>query len=415
MSILFRNARVVDATHHDPDARLDVRVEDGRISEIGADLPVRGAEVVDVAGRVLMPGLIDCHVHVMASMVNLGLNAKLPNAFALFRAMPILRGMIERGFTSVRDAGGADYALAQCVAEGLIVGPRLFTSGKALSQTGGHGDFRARMEYGSPDSCPCAQYGAIGRIVDGVDELRRAIRQEIRQGATQIKIMASGGVSSPTDPIGNLQFSEEEIKAAVAEARSHQTYVMAHAYTAQAISRAVSLGVRTIEHGNLVDDDAAALMAKMGAFAVPTLITYVAMRDEGAEQGYPLESQKKNVTVLEQGLDSLRIYQKHNVKMAYGSDLLGSMHQRQSEELQLRAQVYSPYEVILQATSIAAEVLNMQGQLGVIAPGAIADILIVEGDPTIDLAVLGEHGRHIPVVMKDGKFVKRNGEITAPA
>ncbi|MGF6414870.1 amidohydrolase family protein [Paraburkholderia sp. MM5482-R1] len=410
MSTLFKNARIIDAAHPGSSQLQDVYVADGIIRAVGSSLDVRAEEVIDVDGKVLMPGLIDCHVHVVASMVNLGLNAKLPNAFALFRAAPILRDMLNRGFTSVRDAGGADFALAQCIAEGLISGPRLFTSGKALSQTGGHGDFRARMDYSSPDSCPCAQYGSIGRIVDGVDELRKAIRQEIRQGATQIKIMASGGVSSPTDPIGNLQFSDDEIKAAVEEARAHQTYVMAHAYTAQAIRRAVAHGVRTIEHGNLIDDETAAFMASVGAYVVPTLITYEAMRDEGAAQGYPIESQKKNVTVLGRGLDSLRIYKKHGVKMAYGSDLLGSMHQRQSEEMQIRAQVYTPYEVILQATSVAAEVLNMQDQLGIIAEGAIADVLVVDGDPTNDLSILGNQGANIPLIMKDGVFVKRNGK-----
>jgi imidazolonepropionase-like amidohydrolase len=204
-----------------------------------------------------------------------------------------------------------------------------------------------------------------------------------------------------------LQFSEEEIKAAVEEARAHQTYVMAHAYTAEAIHRVVALGVRTIEHGNLIDDETAAFMASKGAFVVPTLITYEAMRDEGAEQGYPIESQIKNVTVLERGLDSLRIYKRHSVKMAYGSDLLGSMHQRQSEELQIRAKVFTPYEVILQATSVAADVLNMQGKLGIIAEGAIADILIVDGDPANNLGVLGNQGKNIDYIMKDGAFAKR--------
>jgi len=408
MSVLFKNARIIDAAHDGSSGVKDVYVRNGLIEKVGEALNVPAEDIIDAAGRTLLPGLIDCHVHVLASMVNIGMNAKMPNAFALFRAMPILRGMLDRGFTSVRDAGGADFALARCVEEGLVPGPRLFTSGKALSQTGGHGDFRARMDFSSPDHCPCAQYGAIGRVVDGADELRKAIRQEIRQGATQIKIMASGGVSSPTDPIGNLQFSEEEIKAAVEEARAHQTYVMAHAYTAEAIHRAVALGVRTIEHGNLIDDETAAFMASKGAFVVPTLITYEAMRDEGAEQGYPIESQIKNVTVLERGLESLRIYKKHGVKMAYGSDLLGSMHQRQSEELQIRAKVFTPYEVILQATSVAADVLNMQGKLGIIAEGAIADILVVNGDPANDLRVLGSQGKNIDYIMKDGAFAKRS-------
>lgn len=407
MLTLLKNARIVDVNHADDDTRYDVLVEDGVIREVAAGITLQSdAHVVDVGGKTVMPGLIDCHVHVLASLANLGTNAKLPNAFALFRAVPILKGMLERGFTTVRDAGGADHALAQSIENGLIDGPRLFPSGKALSQTGGHGDFRARLDH-SPDDCPCQQYyGAIARIVDGVDAIRRAIRQEIRQGATQIKIMASGGVSSPTDPIGNLQFSDDEIRAAVAEARAHQTYVMAHAYTAQAIKRAVMLGVRTIEHGNLIDDDAAQTMAEHGAFVVPTLITYEATRTDGAAAGFPADSLVKNAAVLQKGLDSLEIYKRHNVKMAYGSDLLGSMHERQSEELMIRTRAFSPYEVICQATSVAAEVLGKTGELGVVAAGATADLLVVDGDPLRDIAVLGESGRYLDAIMKQGRFFR---------
>ncbi len=407
MLTLLKGGRIVDVNHNQDDQLYDVLIEDGVIREIDRDLKVNSdVNVLDLAGRTLMPGLIDCHVHVMASMANLGMNAKLPNAFALLRAVPIVRGMLERGFTSVRDAGGADFALAQALDTGLAVGPRLFTSGKALSQTGGHADFRVRLDH-SPDNCPCSQYyGAIGRIVDGVDEIRRAIRQEIRQGATQIKIMASGGVSSPNDPIGNLQFSEDEIRAAVAEAHQHQTYVMAHAYTAQAIRRAVELGVRTIEHGNLIDDDAASAMAQRGAFVVPTLITYEACRTDGAEAGFPEDALFKNAAVLQKGLESLEIYKRHNVKMAYGSDLLGTMHQRQSEELMLRTRAFSSYEVICQATSVAAEVLNKTGELGVVAPGAMADLLVVDGDPLKDIGLLGEQGRHLDLIMKNGRIFK---------
>ncbi|WP_438391636.1 amidohydrolase family protein [Caballeronia sp. DA-9] len=407
MLILFKSARIVDVNHNEDDQPYDVLVEDGVIREVDTHVGVSSeATVLDIKGKTLMPGLIDCHVHVMASMANLGTNAKLPNAFALFRAIPILRGMLERGFTSVRDAGGADYALAQAVETGLAEGPRLFTSGKAISQTGGHADFRVRLDH-SPDNCPCSQYyGAIGRIVDGVDEIRRAIRQEMRQGATQIKIMASGGVSSPSDPIGNLQFSEDEIRAAVAEARQHQTYVMAHAYTAQAIRRAVEFGVRTIEHGNLVDDETAKVMADRGAFVVPTLITYEACRTDGAQAGFPEDSLVKNAAVLQKGLDSLEIYKRNKVRMAYGSDLLGTMHQRQSEELMLRTRAFSNHQVICQATSVAAEVLNKAHELGVVAAGAIADLLVVNGNPLADIGVLGQQGRHLDVIMKQGLLFK---------
>ena len=230
-----------------------------------------------------MPGLIDLHVHVIAVQLNLPQQMAMPNVLVTFRSAPILRDMLRRGYTTVRDAGGAGHAFKVAVEQGLVQGPRLFVSGRALSQTGGHGDGRPRSDFMQGDSpCPCCvRVGALARVADGVDEVRRAVRQELQMGADQIKIMASGGVASPTDPVGAWGYSEDEIRAIVAEARARQTYVLAHAYTAEAISRAVRCGVRTIEHGNLVDAEAARLMAGQGAYVVPTLITYEALANEG--------------------------------------------------------------------------------------------------------------------------------------
>jgi imidazolonepropionase-like amidohydrolase len=344
-------------------------------------------------------------VHVIASLVNVGANAALPNALATLQAVPILKGMLRRGFTTVRDAGGADFALAEAVERGLVEGPRLFVSGRALSQTGGHGDLRGRYNDAEPCAC-CRQAGNLARIVDGVDEVRKAVREEIKAGAHQIKIMASGGVASPTDPIHFLGYSRGEITAISEEAAHADTYVMAHAYTARAIKRAVECGVRTIEHGNLIDDDAAAAMRLRNAFAVPTLVTYEALASDGARLGMPPESVAKIALVREAGLKSLEIFRRNGIPMAYGSDLLGPMHDRQSEEFVLRAQVLSPHEVIKSATATAAEVLRMEGKLGVVAPGAQADLISVAGDPLKDLSLLGDQGRHIPLIMKGGIAVK---------
>ena len=255
--IVFEHADVLDASAGTLLRDRFVRTEGSTIAEV-SDKPVdtMGARVVDARGKVLMPGLIDCHVHVLASMLNAGRLAKLPNVLTVLRAVPILQGMLMRGFTTVRDAAGADWSLAEAVRTGLVQGPKIFPSGRALSQTGGHGDFRERSDVIEP--CPCTpKIGAIGRVVDGVDAIRRAVREEIQMGATQIKIMASGGVASPTDPIHYLGFSEDEIRAAVEEASNADTYVLAHAYTPKAISRAVRCGVRTIEHGNLIDAESA--------------------------------------------------------------------------------------------------------------------------------------------------------------
>jgi imidazolonepropionase-like amidohydrolase len=404
--ILLRNAAVLDGTL--PERRLgcDVLIEGNTIREV-AERPLRAesATVLDIGGRTLMPGLIDCHVHVIASLVNLGANAAMPSALVTLQTVPILKAMLRRGFTTVRDAGGADFALAEAVERGLVEGPRLFVSGRALSQTGGHGDLRGR--YNESEPCACSrQAGNLARVVDGVDAVRKAVREEIKAGAHQIKIMASGGIASPTDPIHFLGYSRGEIAAIAEEAAHADTYVMAHAYTARAIKRAVECGVRTIEHGNLIDDDAAAAMRVRNAFAVPTLVTYEALAADGARLGMPPDSVAKIALVREAGLKSLEIFRRNGIPMAYGSDLLGPMHDRQSEEFVLRAQALSPHEVIKSATSTAAEVLRMEGKLGVVAPGAQADLIAVTGDPLKDLSLLGDQGRHIPLIMKGGIAVK---------
>jgi imidazolonepropionase-like amidohydrolase len=361
-----------------------------------------------------MPGLIDCHVHVLASMLNIGRLARMPNVLAVLRAVPILRGMLMRGFTTVRDAGGADWSLAEAVRTGTVQGPRIFPAGRALSQTGGHGDFRERSDVIEP--CPCTpKVGAIGRVVDGVDAIRRAVREEIQMGATQIKIMASGGVASPTDPIHYLGFSEDEVRAAVEEASNADTYVMAHAYTGRAIARAVRCGVRTIEHGNLVDAEAARVMADHGAIAVPTLVTYEALANEGAALGLPPESVAKIENVRTAGLRSLEIYAAAGVRMALGTDLLGESHRLQSDEFKLRASVLGAAETLRAATIHAAHVLRMDGRLGVVAPGATADLLLVDGNPLADVTVLCGQGERLAMILQAGKVVKDAAAAPATA
>jgi imidazolonepropionase-like amidohydrolase len=380
----------------------DLLIENDRITQVSATpIEAPAARTIDVSGKTVMPGLIDCHVHVLASVANLGLNAMQPNALVAIRALPILKAMLKRGFTTVRDAGGADWGLSQAIATGLVPGPRIFPSGKALSQTGGHGDFRARSDVIEP--CSCAfRAGAIARIVDGVDAVRLAVREEIQKGATQIKIMASGGVASPTDPIGNTQYSEDEIRAIVAEAQAAQTYVMAHAYTAKAIARAVRCGVRTIEHGNLVDLETAKLMREHHAFVVPTLITYDALFRDGARLGFPADAVAKIQTVRDAGRHSLRIYAEAGVLMGYGSDLLGEMHHHQSDEFLIRAEAVGNLEAIRSATSIAASILQREGELGTVRVGALADLIVVDGNPLLDINLLTGQGEHISLVMQGG-------------
>jgi len=403
--ILLRNASIVDGASAEPRPGMNILIEGEIFREVGEAPIASAADVIDLAGRTLMPGLIDCHVHVVATLVNLAQNSLLPDSLVAARAGGILRAMLMRGFTSVRDVGGADFGLKLALQEGAISGPRLFICGKALSQTGGHGDLRGRFDARE------ARYferrlGALGRICDGVAEVRRAAREEIKAGADLIKIMANGGIASPTDPIFFLGFSREEIAAAVEEAAMANTYVAAHLYTDDAIRRAVECGVKSVEHANLITPATAELMVERDAWAVPTLVTFEALKEEGARFGLPEVSIAKIDDVRLAGLKSLEILREAGVKMAYGSDLLGEMHRRQSEEFTIRHRVLPAQEVIASATGVAAEVLGMTDRLGTIAPGAYADLIVVDGNPLEDLGVLGGQGERIPAIMQGGRFVK---------
>jgi len=276
----------------------------------------------------------------------------------------------------------------------------------ALSQTGGHGDTRPRTQ--PVDTCACCVWGLTGsRIADGVAECRRAARDELRKGATQIKIMSSGGVASPYDPIWNLQYSEEEVRAIVEEAQAWRTYVMAHAYTPEAIRRSIDFGVRSIEHANLIDRATAEHVAGAGAFVVPTLVTYDALHRYGRELGFPEVSMAKLGEVREAGLSSLDILQAAGVKIGFGTDLLGPMHRHQSREFVIRGEAMAPFDIIRSATIVNAELLNRAGEIGVIAPGARADLIAVDGNPLADISLLDGQGEHITHIMKDGVFYKR--------
>jgi imidazolonepropionase-like amidohydrolase len=402
MQLLLSNAVLVDATLPEP-RHGHVLIEDGVIRDLNAR--VRSAEgriVLDLRGYTLMPGLIDCHVHVVASMMNLSANAQLPDATAMLRCLPILRGMLARGFTTVRDAGGAPYALAQGIEQGLAEGPRLIVCGKALSRTGGHTDYRQRADTDDPYRWQ-GKFGSIGRIADGADEVRRAARQELRQGAHFIKIMANGGVSSPTDPVAWIGYSADEILAAVQEAADAQTYVSAHLYTAPAIMRAVQCGVHSLEHCNVIDAEAAAAAAAKGCVAVPTLVVFEALAQDGERLGLPSESRAKIADVRYSGLASLKILWDAGVPMAYGTDLLGESHERQSEEFAIRAQVLPPREVLSSATTTAAKLIGMQSKLGRLHEGFLADLIAVEGNPLENGALLADPLRNLKMVIQGGE------------
>ena len=386
---------------------MDIVVEGTEIREVSERrIDLSDARSIEAKGRTLMPGLIDAHVHVIAADPNLGRLDAMPSSLLAQHARGLMEAALMRGFTTLRDAGGADYGYAMAVKSGLIKGPRLFYAGRALTQTGGHADFRGPHEP-HPAICSCGLgLARFGVVADGVPEVQRAAREELRKGASQIKIMASGGIASPSDPVWNLQYSEDEIRAIVWEAESWQTYVMAHAYTPQAIKRCVDYGVRTIEHGNLIDDDAAAFVASRGAYVVPTLATYDALSKHGAELGFPEYGLAKLKDVREAGRRSLEVLKNAGVKVGFGTDLLGDMHRYQATEFLIRGEVLEPAEILISATSMNAEILNASGRLGCVAPGALADLILVDGNPLDDLSLLQDQGRHIPLIMKDGEIYK---------
>ncbi|MEI8332860.1 MAG: amidohydrolase family protein [Chloroflexota bacterium] len=402
-AILFRGALLVDGLADGPRDGSDVLVVDERIVEIGEpfiappDLP--GLRIVDLGGMTLMPGLIDAHVHPSAAEVIEDYARPMPTSLRAQYARVELEAMLRRGFTTARDAGGCDAGIRTAIERGLIDGPRLLVSGKALSQTGGHGDDRA---VGEADPWAGAYPGEFARIADGVDGVRLAARQELRRGADQVKICASGGVMSETDPIGMIQFSEAEIAAIVEEAASRGTYVLAHAYGADAIVRAVRCGVRSIEHANLIDAAAAAEVAAADAFVVPTMIAYEALGEHGAASRVDQRRLAKNAEVRDAGLRAFAILRAAGVKVGFGSDLLGEHRHMQSREFAIRAEVERPGDVVRSATSVNADLLR-RPDLGRILVGATADLIVVDGDPLADVTVLARPAETLRMVVTEGR------------
>ena len=353
-----------------------------------------------------MPGLIDAHVHVVAVDQALARLGERPVSLVSLQAARVLEGMLEAALPRCATPA-APMAGWPKRSSRPIRGPRLFPSGRALSQTGGHGDLRPRTRSVLVTACACCEGGAgLARIADGVAECRRAARDELRKGATQIKIMASGGVASPYDPVWNLQYSEGEVRAIVEEARAWHTYVMAHAYTPAAIARSIDFGVRSIEHGNLIDEATAELVAAADAFVVPTLVTFDALHRFGRELGFPEASLAKLGEVREAGLRCSN-FCRGGGQVGFGTDLLGPMHRHQSHEFTIRAEAMAPFDIIRSATTVNAELLNRKGELGVIAPDAGADLIAVDGDPLADIFLLDGQGEHLSHIMKDGVFYKR--------
>jgi imidazolonepropionase-like amidohydrolase len=401
--MLLTNATVLDPERGELTPELDVRLAGDLIVEVGPRLrPSADEEVLDLAGSFLMPGLVDAHVHVVDYSPDRYAGFGFSPYYVGARAQAVLGGMLDRGFTTVRDAAGADAGLARAIDEGYVDGPRLFPAGRPISQTGGHGDQR----IGSCQSSSRYDHHMMGVIADGVAEVQKAVREELRLGASQIKMMISGGIDSPHDRVTSTQYSAEEIAAGVAEATASGTYVMAHAYTATSIMRGLAAGVRSIEHGNFLDQAGADELVRRDAFLVPTLVVYEAMCRGDTSR---VDAPAPNVTfhdMLDNGLRSLELAGRTRVKVVFGTDLMGGNHHMQSLEFRLRSDVQPLADVIRSATSTAAELLGLAGRLGVIRPQALADLLVLDADPLTEVAALADPATHLRMVIKSGRVVR---------
>jgi imidazolonepropionase-like amidohydrolase len=400
----FHDAVVFTGTGDDP-FEGSVIVEGDRIAQVvaGPSRPPSSGRVISLRGMTLLPGLIDAHVHAAAVEADIqDQHRHLFNSELAVLTARSLTEMLDRGFTSVRDAGGADAGFRRLIERGTIPGPRLLVSGRPLTQTGGHGDNRRAMEQADPTGSP-GVLGMAHAVADGPEEVRRAVREELRRGADQIKVMAGGGVMSPTDRLESVQYSLEELTAAVAAAAASGSYVLAHAYTAEAIEVCVAAGVRSIEHGNLLNKRAAELMAEAGTFLVPTLVTYEKLYEQGSELGIPQANLDKLGRIIDAGLESLWTARKAGVRIGSGSDLLGPMRRFQGQEVALQAQALGAGSAIIAATKTNAELLGIGSDTGTIEAGKLADLVAVDGDPLADPGLLGSPER-FRMVMHNGSM-----------
>ena len=405
---LLTNAFLIDCAGNEPREQASVVVEGERISEVrfGDSGPTGGHDaILDCAGMTLMPGLTDAHVHIGAVDVNiLDQHREHPSNLVALMMARILEDTLQQGFTTVRDAGGTDWSFKAALERGIVDGPRLLISDRPLSQTGGHGDWRRATETESPEIfCPTAGMRSV--VCDGTDEVRRAAREQLRLGADQIKVMASGGAMSHADELSATQYALEELRAAVEEAEAARTYVMAHAYNDESVRNCLESGVRSIEHGNLIDEETARLIAQAGAYLVPTLVTYEALSEEGESYNVPEDVIRKIDEARELGVRALRFAYEAGVRIASGSDLLGPLQDRKARELEIKTEVMSPMESLVSATKTNASLFGMEGEIGTVEEGKFADLLVVDGNPLENIAVL-QRKANLKLIMKGGRAFK---------
>lgn len=405
MRTIISNANVLDTGSMTFMGERTIVIEDGSVVEVSGSHGATADVVVDAGGNYVVPGLIDAHVHFrLATLDFRALTAFSEVEFGIIMAR-LSADTLRRGFTTVRDLGGDVSGLIKAIRSGAADGPRIVRAGLMLTQTGGHGD----SDSGPRDVPDCAcqmRHTAFGIVADGVDAVRKGARHLLRDGSDFLKVHVSGGVASPSDPVDALQYTHDEINAAVVEAEHRGTYVAAHAYTPEAISQAVRAGVHSIEHGNLIDEQSARMMASHGTVLVPTLVTYEGMDRFGKQHNFPQANILKNKRILEAGLQSLDIAVKAGVTMGLGTDLIGEVQSMQNNELAIRAEVQPAVDVLRSMWVENPRLCRMEGRIGVIAPGAFGDIVISSVNPLEDINGFSRHESSITHVLKGGVVVR---------
>ncbi len=406
MRIVIENGHVLDTERMALGDAATLVVEGDRIVSIG-EAARGGADLtIDARGQFVLPGFIDAHVHFRLATMDFRKLASWSEVEYGVAMAKLARATVERGFTTVRDLGGDVEGLRRAIATGMTEGPEIVRAGRMLTQTGGHGD--AESGPRPVPQCACEmRHTAFGIVADGVDAVIKAARHNLREGSDFLKIHVSGGVASPSDPIDSIQYTREEVAAVCQEARNRHTYVSAHAYSPESIRLAVENGVQAVEHGNLIDAGAAALMAERGAVLVPTLATYEAMEALGAQLGLPAANRDKNRVVLRAGLTSLERARAAGVELGFGTDLIGEAQARQNREFAIRAEVEQPAETLRAMYGVGARLCGLVGEIGVLKPGARADVLIARRDPLRDVSVLADPFEGLSLVLKRGRVVRR--------
>ena len=417
--VLFRNVRIFDGKMATLSAPSNVLVRGNKIEKIStaaiAVEPGVGTTIIDGAGRVLMPGLIEAHWHAfMAATPQILLTAADPSYLHLLAARQA-EATLMRGFTTVRDMGGPVFGLKRAIDEGVMIGPRIYPSGAFISQTSGHGDFRFSFEVPRTLGGPLShtEVEGVAAIADSPDEVRLRAREQLRGGASQIKLMAGGGVSSPYNPLESIQYTEPEIRAAVEAAENWGTYVTVHAYTPRAIRQAVAAGVKCIEHGHLIDEPTAKLLADKGVWW--SLQPF--LDDKDASPVADPVNRKKQLEVFTGTDNAYNLAKKYKIKTAFGTDVLldAKVASRQTAQLAKLVRWYTPAETLKMATAGNGELMALSGlvnpypgKLGLVEENAFADLLLVDGDPIADIKLIEDPGKNFLVIVKDGKVYKNH-------